>query len=132
MNNSLKQGMNLSLKKMITDRLIAANQDLGDNHYASTPSLLLLMEQTCNVLLDKHLPKEHTSITAEINIKHTKPILIDQTVTTSVHLKYIDDEKLFFDFVLMDDENDVIAIGAHERIIVDKNNLVLSPSKSKA
>lgn len=131
MKNSLKQGMSLSLKKMITDDLIASNQNLGDSLFASTPSLLLLMEQTCNILLNKHLPKEHTTITAEINIRHTKPIYIDETVTTSVHLKYIDDEKLFFDFVLLDDENDVIAIGAHERIIVNKNNLIAAPSSSK-
>lgn len=126
MRNSLKQGMNISLDKTITADLIAANQNLGPIEYVSTPSLILLMEQACNELIDAHLSQVHTSICAEINIKHLKPCGVGTKVNTSVHLKYIDEEKLFFDFVILDLDKEVIAIGAHERVIVNKNNLIYS------
>lgn len=122
MKNSLKRGLSFSIEKKFTEDQLASTLNVGDVPFVSTPSLLILMEQTCNSLLSGNLDSNETSISAEINIKHTKPVASNQEVKCAVHLKFVDDEKLFFDFVLTDKHKDVIAIGAHERIIINKNS----------
>ncbi len=117
----LKKGIQHSKDFIIKKEELASFLKTGDMDYVATPSLIVFMEQVICELVHERIPPEYTSISAEINIKHLIPVSINTSITCSAHLKFIDQEKLFFDFAFFNKEKDIVAIGAHERFIVIKN-----------
>ncbi|MCW3787031.1 thioesterase family protein [Plebeiibacterium sediminum] len=117
----LKQGIHHSKEFIIKREELASFLKTGDMDFVATPSLIVFMEQVVCELVHERIPPEYTSISAEINIKHLIPVNIDSTITCSAHLKFVDQEKLFFDFAFFNNEKDIVAIGAHERFIVLKS-----------
>ncbi len=121
MNNSLfKPGIRLSQKFTIQDKELASSLFHNDINFVSTSSLVHRMEETTVNLLKENLPKNLITISVEINIKHTIKVKKDEEITCSVHLKFAEANQLFFDFAFFNTEKEIVAIGAHERKIVDK------------
>ncbi len=120
-NQYLKQGFQHSKEFVVKKEELASNLKTGDIEYIATPSLIIFMEKVICELIHERIPEMYTSVSAEINIKHLLPIGINEKVSCSVHLKFIEGEKLFFDFAFFKDNKDIIAIGAHERFIVKKD-----------
>jgi predicted thioesterase len=116
----LKPGIHLSEKHVIQNNELAIIQQTGNVSFASTPSLIILMEQVICKLIHDQIPPEFTSVSAEINIKHLMAIPEGTEIMCSVHLKYVDEKKLFFDFAIFNEKKDIVAIGAHERCVVEK------------
>ncbi len=121
MDSDLKPGLHHSEKFVITESDLASKQKTGDVAYASTPSLIVYMEKVVCGMIHSHINDSSTSVSAEINIKHLIPIPEGTEITSSVHLKFAENNKLFFDFAIFNNKEDIIAIGAHERIIVPKD-----------
>jgi len=122
MEHNLKPGLHLSDKYTVTEGDLASTIKTGDVHYASTPSLIILMEKVICKMLIERLGDEYTTVSAEINVKHMLPLSKGENVNCSVHLKFVEESKLFFDFVIFNSEEDIVAIGAHERVIVKKGD----------
>ncbi|SMO44996.1 Predicted thioesterase [Saccharicrinis carchari] len=121
MTHSLSPGLNLSQKYTITEQDLASTLKTSQVAYASTPSLIVLIEKVICTLIQDLIGKEKTTVSAEINMKHLIPMAAGEEVTCSVHLKFVEGNKLFFDFALFTTDEDVVAIGAHERAIVKKD-----------
>ncbi len=119
-NQYLKQGFQHSKDFFVKKEELASYLKTGDIEYIATPSLIIFMEKVICELIDERIPEEFTSVSAEINIKHLLPIGKEEKISCSVHLKFIEEEKLFFDFAFFNEQKDIIAIGAHERFIVKK------------
>ena len=120
MDYDLKPGLHLSHKFIIEEKDLASALKTGDVPYVATPSLIILMEKVICDMLHERLGDQYTSVSAEINIKHILPLQTGEEVTCSVHLKFAEENKLFFDFAFFNVEEDIAAIGAHERIIVNR------------
>lgn len=121
MDDDLKPGLHISKKYLITEQDLASTLKTGDVPFAATPALIIMMEKIICDKIHHLIPSNNTSVSAEINIKHLLPLSVNDEVTCSVHLKFVEDNKLFFDFAVFNVNEDIAAIGAHERIIVDKN-----------
>lgn len=121
MDFNISSGIQLSEKSKVTEVQLSSSIDTGDIPYISASSLIMKMEQVACNLIHQKLPENHTTISIEINFKQTIPIKLNEEITCSVHLKFIDEDKLFFDFALFNQSNNIIAIGAHEREIINKN-----------
>ncbi len=124
MNHLLKTGLNYSLTKKFSNEDTAKELNIGNIPFVSTPSLILLMEQTCHELISSYADPEYASINAEINIKHTIPVKINEIITSKIHLKFIDGNTLFFDFAMINEQDEAVAIGAHERMIIKINDYI--------
>ncbi|TLX78274.1 hypothetical protein E9993_00930 [Labilibacter sediminis] len=120
MEQYLKPGLHISEKHIVKNEELATSLNTGDIPYVATPSLIILMEQVICNYIHKRIPAEYTSVSAEINIKHLMTVEEHKEITCSVHLKFAEEQKLFFDFAIFNEDEDIVAIGAHERIIVKK------------
>jgi len=124
MKNSLNPGLHISEKHFITKNELTTTLQSGDLPIAATPALIIIMEQVACKLIHKRISTDFTTISAEINIKHMLKIAEGDEITCSVHLKFAEDQKLFFDFAIFNTNKDIAAIGAHERFIVKKQDFI--------
>ncbi len=117
----LKPGLHHSDNHTLKEKELASTVKIGNVDVVTTPALIVLLEQViCNIIHER-IPPEYTTVSAEINIKHLIPVFKNAEVTCSIHLKFVEKEKLFFDFAIFDTNKDIIAIGAHERYVIAKN-----------
>ncbi len=123
MQHDLKPGLHLSKKYSIEDKDTVINLKTGDVHQAATPSLIILLEKVIYEMISERISDQFTTISAEINMKHLLPLCVGENVTCSVHLKFAEDNKLFFDFAVFNFDEDIAAIGAHERILIKKEEI---------
>lgn len=119
----LKPGIKETREHIFTKKELASHLKIGNIDLVATPALIILMEQVISDLIHERIPSEYTSVSAEINIKHLLPLSEGDTVVCSVHLKFVEEYKLFFDFAIFNKDKDITAIGAHERVIVRKDEL---------
>lgn len=118
MNNKLTPGLSLSQKYTIGEQDLASTLKTSKVTYASTASLIILTEKVICTLVEDLIGNEYTTVSAEINVKHLIPIAAGVELTCSVYLKFVDNDNLFFDFAIFNKEEDMVAIGAHERVVV--------------
>ncbi len=118
MNNKLTPGLSLSQKYIIGEQDLASTLKTSLVAYASTASLITLTEKVICALIEDLIGIEYTTVSAEINVKHLIPIAVGVELTCSIYLKFVDNDNLFFDFAIFNREEDIVAIGAHERVIV--------------
>lgn len=118
MNKKLTPGLSLSQKYTIGEQDLGSTLKTSQVAYASTPSLIIQTERVICTLLEDLIDPEYTTVSAEINVKHLIPIAAGVELTCSVYLKFVDHDNLFFDFAIFNNEEDLVAIGAHERVIV--------------
>jgi len=117
---NISPGIQNTEKSKVTHEQLASELKTGDIPFIATPALIIFMEKVvCNLIHNK-LPNGLTSVSVEINIKHMIPVEEGAEISCSVHLKFAEEGKLFFDFAIFNSDKDIVAIGAHERIIVAK------------
>lgn len=118
MKFNIPEGITLASQMTVThDHL--ASFPLGKIEVLSTLSILKFMEDTCKALLQNQLPEGYDTVSAEMNVRHIAPVKEHQTIYCNVLLKFVDDRRLFFDFVIMDEERNEIALGGQKRHIVN-------------
>lgn len=95
---------------------------LGTAHIEllSTSSLIAYLEQCCAEMVDEYLLDGLVTVSAEINFKHLYPVKKDEIIYCKAILKFIEDNKLFFDLAVTTPKGISVGIGAHERYIVDR------------
>ncbi|MGQ1784657.1 thioesterase family protein [Saccharicrinis sp. GN24d3] len=121
MKIDLKPGLHHSKNFHISEHDLASTLQTGDVPYAATPSLIILMERVICEMIAGRIPENYTCVSAEINVKHLMPVSAGDEILCSVHLKFSEESKLFFDFAIFNLNDDIIAIGAHERVLVKKD-----------
>ncbi len=119
-----KPGIRHTHQFTVNEKELASSLFHNDINYITTSSLILRMEQTTIELLKEKLPEDMISISVEINAKHILKAKLNEELTCSVHLKFAEDNKLFFDFAFFNKGKELIAIGAHERKIISKNQFI--------
>ena len=115
---SLSEGMLFSDEKTVNETDLDTYWHIGQLGVLATPILIAFIEQTIvKFLSDIHGPSFET-ICLETNIKHLRPAGIGEKIRCNIHLKYIDDNMLFFDAAVLNQNSEEIGIGAQERQII--------------
>lgn len=121
-SNQIQEGLRLTLEKRVEAGDLAKNIGTSNVAVLSTSALILFMEKAVTTLIAPYLAEGKETVSSEINIKHFKPVGENELVRCIVHLKFVENNKLFFDVAILDQNHDEVAIGAHGRYIVTKKN----------
>jgi predicted thioesterase len=90
----------------------------GEYDIFSTPNLVLLLEEAAIEGLAPHLRADQASVGSRIDIAHTAPTLLGQTVTATATVTEVDRRRVVFD-ITVEDDTEVIGTGTHERFVID-------------
>ena len=119
-SNKIEEGLRLTLETRVTAEDLAVNIGTSSVPVLSTSALIRLMEKAVTSLIKPYLPDGKETVSSEINIKHFKPVGENALIRCMVHLKFYEKNKLYFDVAILDQNHDEVAIGAHNRYLVDK------------
>jgi predicted thioesterase len=117
---SLVEGLVFRAEKKIRDTDLDTYWGIGKLNVLATPVLLSFMEQTVISMITPYLNPSYETICSEMNVKHLQSVDLDETIHCNVHLKFIDEEKLFFDVVVLNSDHEKIGISSQERIVVKR------------
>lgn len=119
----LKEGMEFTLEKIVTENETAAKVASGALEVFSTPMLIAFMENTAFSLAQKELSTEETTVGISVNIKHLKANLIGDKLFCTATLTKVDGKKLGFSIKVF--FNDIlVGEGEHFRYIVNTNKFI--------
>ena len=97
----------------------------GKVEVLSTPSMILMMEQTALLAVQEYLPEGWVTVGILVNIRHLKAVPKGETVRVVAKLKEKDRRRLVFEVAAFHGE-EKIGEGMHERFIVNKEKFVAS------
>ena len=127
--NKIEEGLTLTLEKRVEEKDLATIMQTSKVSALSTSALIHYLEKAVTTLIEPYVPEGHEAVSAEINMRHLKPAGLGELIRCTVHLKYIENNRLFFDIVIFNEEHDEIARGAHCRCIVIKKDFEESVKK---
>ncbi len=84
----------------------------------STPAMIGLMEGTCVRLVAPYLDENEQTVGIHVDLRHTAPTKIGQSVTVTVELLEIKDNKLRFAVSAVNDNDVKIGEGTHRRALI--------------
>ena len=90
----------------------------GEYDIFSTPNLVLLLEEAAIDGLAPHIRADQASVGTRIDIAHTAPTLLGQTVRATATVTEVDRRRVVFD-IRVEDDTEVIGTGTHERFLID-------------
>ncbi len=117
--NQIQEGLRLTIEKKVGSEDLAKSIGTSKVAVLSTSALVLFMEKAVTTLITPYLEFGTETVSSEINIKHFRPVGLNETIRCIVHLKFVEGNKLFFDVAILDKDHNEIAIGAHGRYIVN-------------
>jgi len=120
--NQIQEGLRLTLEKRVDADDLAINLGTANVAVLSTSALIFFMEKAVTTLIAPYLPHGMETVSSEINIRHFKPVGQGELIRCIVHLKFVDHNKLFFDVAVLDENHDEVAIGAHGRYLIKKED----------
>lgn len=84
----------------------------------STPQLVLLLEEAAIEALAPHLRADQASVGTKVDVAHTAPTLLGQTVRATATVTAVDRRRVVFS-ISVTDEVEQIGTGTHERFLID-------------
>ena len=127
--NKIEEGLRLTLEKRVEQKELAIIMQTSKVDALSTSALIHFLEKAVTTLLAPYIPETHEAVSTEINIRHLKPVGLGELIRCIVHLKFIEDKRLFFDIVILNENHEEVARGAHCRYIVIKQDFEESIKK---
>lgn len=110
-------------KYLVKDEYIANFLGSGEVAVLSTPSMILMMEQTAMLAAQEYLPEGWITVGTRVDVRHLRATKKGEEVTIKVKLKLIEGKHLTFEVEAFHGENK-IGEGLHERHIVNKENFL--------
>lgn len=115
MKDGLLPGM-ANKQTYLTTAAMRASQLSAD--VFSTPAMIGLMEGTCVRLVAPYLEENEQTVGIHVDVRHMAPTKIGQSVTVSVELLEIKDNKLRFAVSAVNDNDVKIGEGTHRRALI--------------
>jgi len=112
--DDLRSGLKAVQRAVVTDAMVTTH---AGGARLTTPSMIMLMEETAQELTRPYLPDDHTTVGFEISVRHLAPTPPGDTITLTAELVEVDGRKLFFN-VTADNERQRIGVGTLRRTIV--------------
>lgn len=117
MEFNLKEGMNASVERIVTEDDTAAKFGSGNIRVYATPMMIGLMENSALRAVDEHLLEGYATVGIHVDIKHIGATPVGMKVKAISKLVKIDGKKLYFDVEAYDEEKK-IGEGKHTRYII--------------
>jgi fluoroacetyl-CoA thioesterase len=115
---SLMEGLRHTAEMVVKETDLDVYWGIGNRRVLAVPILINFIEQTTNELINPYLAVNFETIAIELNLKHMGQAVQGDLIRCNIHLKFIEDDNLFFDISVIDTEHEEVAHGAHERLII--------------
>ena len=115
----MEKGLTYTSTTQVTPENTALTMGSGDLPVFATPAMVALMENAAMNAVKDQLEEGNSTVGASIQIVHTKPSGIGETVTATAVLEEVEGRKLTFS-VTASDSKGKIGEGTHIRYIVDR------------
>lgn len=123
MDFNLSEGMEHTETYTVEDKYIADFLGSGKVAVLSTPSMILMMENTALLLAQDKLPEGWVTVGTRVDISHLKPARKGEAVKIIARLKKIEKKHLTFSVKAIVNDT-TIGEGIHERHIVNKERFM--------
>lgn len=104
----LKEGITLTLEKVVKAEETAAKVASGALEVFSTPMLIAFMEQTSFELAQQYMKEGDTTVGVSVNIKHLKANLVGDRLKCISTLEKIDGKRLDFSVKVYHNEKNIL------------------------
>jgi fluoroacetyl-CoA thioesterase len=84
----------------------------------STPAMIALMERTCVELTEPYLDEDEQTVGIHVDVRHMAPTKIGQSVTVTVELLEVKENKLRYAVSATNDQGAKIGEGFHRRALI--------------
>ena len=112
--DDLRPGLRATQRAVVTDAMVTTH---AGGPRLTTPSMIMLLEDTAQELTRPYLPEDQTTVGFEILVRHLAPTPPGETITLTAELLEVNGRKLFFT-VSAYDERRKIGEGTLRRTIV--------------
>ena len=129
-SNNLKPGLSHQMEFMVEEKHTASHVGSGSVRVLSTPSMILFMEITARIMMDEYLPDTHTSVGAQVNVRHLAPSPVGNKVRAEVEITSVEGNKVLLNVAVWDGE-EKIGEGQHERFVIDKERFLRRFNETK-
>lgn len=119
----MEKGLTYTSTTQVTPENTALTMGSGDLPVFATPAMVALMENAAMSAVKDQLEEGSSTVGASIQIVHTKPSGIGETVTATAVLEEVEGRKLSFS-VTASDSKGKIGEGTHIRYIVDRERFM--------
>jgi len=92
----IKPGLRGEQRAIVKESMITTHAGGALGGVLTTPSMILLMEETAQEVTRPYLPADHTTVGFEIVVRHLAPALLGSEVTIAAELLEADGKKLYF------------------------------------
>jgi fluoroacetyl-CoA thioesterase len=91
----IRPGLRGTQRAIVTESMVTKHAG-GAAGILTTPSMILLMEETAQEVTRPHLPADHTTVGFEISVRHLAPTPLGTEITLVAELLTVDGTKLLF------------------------------------
>ena len=91
----IRPGLRGQQRATVTESMVTRHAG-GAAGIMTTPSMILLMEETAQEVTRPHLPADHTTVGFEISVRHLAPAPLGAEITLGAELLAVDGKKLLF------------------------------------
>jgi predicted thioesterase len=123
MEFKIPENLQKNKKYLVKDQHIADFLGSGKVAVLSTPSMILMMEQTSMLAAQDYLPEGWITVGTRVDIQHLRATKKDEEINVTARLKLIEGKHLTFEVEAYHGENK-IGEGIHERHIVNKEKFL--------
>ena len=102
----------------VTNQNTARTVGSGSLDVFSTPMMIALMEAAACQAIEKNLSPEESTVGINVNIQHTKPSGLGDTITATATVTEVNGKKITFT-IIASDSTGQIGNGTHARFIIN-------------
>ena len=110
-------------KFVVQEHQIADFLGSGKVAVLSSPSMILMMEQTAMLFVQEHLPEGWITVGTRVDVSHLRASKVGAEITVNAKLLEYENKHMIFEVEAFDGENK-IGEGKHERHIVNKEKFI--------
>ena len=114
----MEKGLTYTSKVMVCQENLAKTIGSGNLAVLATPAMAALMENAAMNAVAAALPEGSTTVGSMLQITHSRPSGLGETIEATATLQEVEGRKLVFSVVAKDSKG-VIGEGSHIRYIVD-------------
>jgi fluoroacetyl-CoA thioesterase len=113
----IEPGLRGERRAIVTEAMVTQHAGGARGGILTTPSMILLMEETAQEVTRPYLPADHTTVGFEISVRHLAPTLLGAEIAIAAELIEVEGRKLYFK-VTAHNERRMIGDGTLRRTVV--------------
>ncbi len=114
----IQPGIENEITQLVGENDIASS--FGSEHMPvlATSKIVAFMEYVALSSVQDLMPKGHSTVGSEINLKHFKPVLAGETISCLSRLIKVDGRRLYFEIYLRN-AGEEVARASHLRMVIN-------------